>query len=138
MIELICRELNNYFEPNHGSERRRGHFSIANGSIAPIDFLKNGQYFRIIGSTLNDGVYLYPTTELFDEDFVGVVCPMEVPKAVQKLAVKISEFEAENKKTAFVSESFGGYSYTKAQGKQGALNWKEAFADDLKRWRKIC
>lgn len=139
MIELICSEINNYFEPNHGTERVKGQYSIVNGDIAPIDFLKNGQYFRIMGSTFNDGIYIYPTSasDLIDEEFKGVICPMNVPRAFIELVDKIKAFDEENKASAFTSESFGGYSYSKAVGSNGAsIGWQEMFNNDLRKWRK--
>ena len=39
----------------------------------------------------------------------------------------------------YTSESFAGYSYTKATAKDGGTyTWKDEFASQLKRWRKIC
>ena len=69
MLTEICAELRNYFEVPNG--RHFGKFEIRGESIAPSDFLKDGQYFRIIGSVFNDGVYQYPATSLTDEVFEG-------------------------------------------------------------------
>ena len=39
----------------------------------------------------------------------------------------------------FSGESFAGYAYTRATGKNGGkYTEKDEFADQLKRWRKIC
>ena len=55
ILTEICAELRNYFEVPNG--RHFGKFEISGGSIAPLDFLQDGQYFRIVGSVFNDGVY---------------------------------------------------------------------------------
>lgn len=131
----LCAELRNYFE----TEKRFGTFTISGGSISPSDFLQEGQYFRIVGSVFNDGVYRYPAHDLVDETFKGAVWAMNVKPAVIELLQKIQEFEAAaaNSPTAYVSESFGGYSYTKATDESGLpVGWKTVFKNDLKRWRK--
>ena len=71
MLTEICAELRNYFEVPNG--RHFGKFTISGGSIAPLDFLQEGQYFRIIGSVFNDGVHQYPASDLTDEVFNGAV-----------------------------------------------------------------
>ena len=132
----LCAELRNYFE----TEKRFGTFTISGGSISPSDFLQDGQYFRIVGSVFNDGVYRYPAHDLADETFKGAVWAMKVPPAVVELLQKIQEFEAAtaNAPTAYISESFGGYSYTKATDKNGLpVGWKTVFKNELKRWGKL-
>ena len=68
MLDELCKELNNYFV----EETRFGDFQILDGEILPLDSLKEGQFFRIVGSTLNDGVYQYPASNLSDEAFNDV------------------------------------------------------------------
>ena len=41
MLTEICAELRNYFEVPNG--RHFGKFTISGGSIAPLDFLQEGQ-----------------------------------------------------------------------------------------------
>ena len=132
----LCAELRNYFE----TEKRFGTFTISGGSISPSDFLQDGQYFRIVGSVFNDGVHRHPAHDLTDETFDGAVWAMAVPPAVIELLQKIQEFEAAtaNAPTAYISESFGGYSYTKATDKNGLpVGWKTVFKNELKRWGKL-
>ena len=132
----LCAELRNYFE----TEKRFGTFTISGGSISPSDFLQDGQYFRIVGSVFNDGVHRYPAHDLTDETFDGAVWAMAVPPAVVELLQKIQEFEAAtaNSPTAYISESFGGYSYTKATDENGLpAGWKSVFKNALNRWRKL-
>ena len=103
----------------------------------PLDFLQDGQYFRILGSVYNDGVYQYPAV-LTDEVFEGQIWAMRVPPAFIALSGEIDEYIAKNAESPYTSESFGGYSYTKATGESGApLTWREAFASRLNAWRKI-
>lgn len=131
----LCAELRNYFEVS----KHFGNFEISGGQIS-LDFLKNGQYFRIIGSTFNDGVYQYPADDLTDELFAGAIWAMAVPPAVIALSAEIEEFNNSEaaKPTTYVSESFGGYSYTKATDSDGApLGWRKVYADRLRKWRKL-
>lgn len=53
-IEALCAEVNNY----HETDRIRGKFTIDSGSIT-LPFLCENQFFRILGSKWNDGVYIY-------------------------------------------------------------------------------
>ena len=131
----LCAEIRNYFE----TEKRFGTFTISDGSISPSDFLQDGQYFRIVGSVFNDGVYRYPAHDLVDETFKGAVWAMNVEPAVIELLQKIQEFEAAtaNFPTNYISESFGGYTYTKATDENGLpAGWRSVFKNELKRWRK--
>ena len=132
----LCAEVRNYFE----TDKRFGEFTISGGTFAPSDFIKNGQYFRIIGSTFNDGVYQYPTTELKDESFNGAVWVMSIPPDFIALSAEIEEYNNSDagKASPFTSESFGGYAYTKATDSNGApVGWQKAFASRLNLWRKI-
>ena len=136
MLTELCAELRNYFEVPNG--RHFGKFEISGGSIAPLDFLQEGQYFRIVGSVFNDGVYQYPATSLTDEVFEGAVWAMAVPPTLVALAAEIDEFNKSDagKPSAFTSESFGGYSYSKATDSNGKpIGWEQAFADRLRKWR---
>ena len=132
----LCAELRNYFE----TKKRFGTFTISGGSISPSDFLQDGQYFRIVGSVFNDGVYRHPAHDLTDETFDGAVWAMAVPPAVVELAAEIEEYNKSDvgKPSPYISENFGGYGYTKATGSNGkVLTWKSIFADALNRYRKL-
>lgn len=138
MLTEICADLRNYFCQD--KDKHFDTFTISGGSITPLDFLKQGQYFRIVGSTFNDGVHLYPTTNLTDETFNGAIWAMNIPPAVVVLSNNIKEYVESDmaKPSAYTSESFGGYSYSKAVGKDGApLSWQTVFANRLNPWRKI-
>ena len=90
MLTEICAEIRNYFEVPNG--RHFGTFTISGGSIAPLDFLQEGQYFRIVGSVFNDGVYQYPATSLTDEVFEGAVWAMALPPSLIALTAEIEEY----------------------------------------------
>lgn len=133
----LCENLNNYFEGNV----HIGTFTVENGSIS-LPFLLNGQYFRIIGSVLNDGVYKYPCSGLTDESFRGEVWAMSIPPSLVALLADINKWQAEygeKSQSPYSSESFAGYSYSKATDSQtgGAVTWQSVFRDRLSRWRKI-
>lgn len=136
MLTEVCEEIRNYFI----ASIHHGKYEINGGSIAPLDFLQQGQYFRIVGSTMNDGVYQYPCSGLADETFVGAVWAMTVPPAVVALSAEIKEYcdSEQAKPSAYTSESFGGYSYSKATDSNGVpLTWQKVFANRLNRYRRI-
>ena len=138
MLTEICAELRNWFVVPNGVHIQT--YTISGGSIAPLDFLQEGQYFRIIGSVFNDGVHQYPAADLTDEVFHGAVWAMAVPPAVIDLAAEIEEYNKSDagKASPYISENFGGYGYTKATGSNGkVLTWKSVFADALNRYRKL-
>ena len=138
MLTEICAELRNYFEVPNG--RHFGTFTISGGSIAPLDFLQEGQYFRIIGSVFNDGVHQYPASDLTDETFHGAVWAMALPPSLIALSAEIEEYNKSDagKASPYTSESFGGYSYTKATDSNSApIGWQKAFASRLSKWRKL-
>lgn len=139
MLEQILDYIHNYFEKDIVS----GSFVISGGAVQ-IDFLQNGQYFRIVGSTFNDGVYQYPVDELVDETFIGEIWAMAVPPSVVALVNEITawtEKYADVTDSPYQSESFGGYTYTKKSGTSGGggdtYDWRTAFNSRLNRWRKI-
>lgn len=156
MIEEICRELNNWFDrKSDGTDDRYfGTFTISDGAIdlSETDIMPN-QYFRIVGSRFNDGVHKYepevgaPT--LTDETFNGAVWAMAVPPSVIALATEIEAWQ--NKygtvdspaMSPYTSESFGGYSYSKASRSSSngagssAVTWQEMFASKLNKYRKL-
>ncbi len=145
----ICAYLNNYFM------RRKwcGRFEISGGTLilpatTPDRQLKEGQYFRIQGSDLNDGVYKYPETHLKDEIFDGTITAMAVPETVIDLAGDIASWlelyggTDSQALSPFASESFGNYSYSKGAitggGATGNPNsWQAVFAPRLAPYRKL-
>lgn len=139
MLEQVLRHLNNWFLV----DIHEGTFAVENGSIA-LPFLKTNQYFRICGSVFNDGLHQYPSVDLTDETFTGSVWALAVPKAVVALAEDIAAWEEKNGEAVlspYTSESFGGYSYTKASGGKSdtsaVTGWQDAFRGRLNDWRKL-
>lgn len=144
LIYEICQEIKNYFIiPD--KDIHTGTFAITDGSFDDIDFLKEGQYFRILGSALNDGVWQYPAYGLRDESFDGAVWAMRLPPAFIALAAEIEAWEANNAQaltSPYQSESFGGYSYTLKSGAgsdsgSGSLTWRTQFGSRLNKWRRL-
>ncbi len=137
----MLTEILAYLRNDFVREIHKGTFEIVGGKIAPLDFLIPNQYFRIVNSTLNDGVYCYgDTLDLLDETFSGEVWALAIPPDLLKLADEITEYMAsdEAKPSAYTSESFDGYSYSKATDGNGvAVTWQTVFAARLRRWRKI-
>ena len=138
MLTELCAELRNYFEVPNG--RHFGKFTISGGSIAPLGFLQDGQYFRIVGSVFNDGVHQYPAADLTDEGFHGAVWAMALPPSLIALSAEIEEYNKSDagKASPYTAESFGGYSYTKATDANGApIGWQKAYASRLNKYRKL-
>lgn len=137
-------ELKNYFDK--AQPKFFGEIVIEDGKITNQEFLdtiKPNQYFRIVGSILNDGVYCFKEELILeDEAFNGAIWLMAIPKAVLELATEIENWQTEYANalnSPFQSESFGGYSYSKASGKNGggAVTWQDVFATRLNLYRRI-
>lgn len=142
MLTEICAELRNYFEVPNG--RHFGTFTISGGSIAPLDFLQEGQYFRIVGSVFNDGVYQYPAISLTDEVFEGAVWAMRLPPSVIALSADEKDLRERIKKFAekelgYASESYpNGYSYSNYTNLPVGLQQEIIDIERRKRqWRKL-
>ena len=139
MLSELCQELKNWFT----EEKYIGEYKISGGVVTSLENLgiKNGQYYRVVGSIFNDGVYKYPNTDLIDEDFHGAIWLMRVPKEIVDLSNEISTWVTDNAgaiNSPFQSESFGGYSYTKASSDSNLqISWQSHFAPRLNKWRKI-
>ena len=139
MLEQVLMHLNNWFLVPGGIHE--GTYTIEDGGIA-LPFLANGQYFRIFGSVFNDGLHQYPASDLKAETFEGTVWALAVPQAVIDLATEIEAWQKKNGDASvspYQSESFGGYSYSKAtdSASGGAVTWQSAFSSRLNAWRKL-
>ncbi len=134
----LCAHCRNWFT-RRDDDRHVGEFEIIGGCI-DLPFMEMGQYFRIIGSTYNDGVWQYPTSELVDETFSGAVWAMSVPSGFVHMAKEIDEWEqkyADSVNSPYLSESFGGYSYTKSGTGASTPGWQSVFRSRLNQWRKL-
>lgn len=136
MLEQILQYLQNWFP----IEKRPGTYTIEGGGIS-LPFLKPGQYFRIMNSALNDGVYQYGDgLELADETFDGSIWALAVPKAILMMLPDIEAWNAKYAAVAaspYTSESYGNYSYSKASSGDTGGGWQSAFAAQLAPWRKL-
>ena len=138
MLEQVLLSLRNWFV----ADKRTGRVRIEGGSLVPpagLD-LKDGQYIRITGSTFNDGLHRWPCTGMTDEEFVGTVWALAVPRAVIDLADEIAAWQqkhAEELDSPYASESFGGYSYTRVGGDGSPITWRQQFKARLDPWRKL-
>lgn len=144
MIGEICKYLNNYFVKDR-ADIVFANFEVVDGSFTVEsrldDYLQEGQFFRIVGSVFNDGVYQYPANDLHDEMFCGALWPMNVPPEVVTLASEITAWLADDvvqkvSDSPYASESWGGYSYSKETGSDGTFSWQSHFAARLNPWRK--
>ena len=104
-----------------------------------LPFLQTGQYFRVVGSVFNDGLHQYPAKDMTEETFDGAVWALAVPKSVISLADEIAAWDEKNGVPGpYTSESFGGYSYSKATNTSGvAVGWQDVFKGRLNTWRRI-
>ncbi len=135
ILTELCAHLRNWFVRSD-SDKHIGTYEITSG-IIDLPWLADGQYFRIVGSVFNDGVWQYPTSELVDETFDGAIWAMAVPPDVEALVSEIGAWEEKYRDAVhspYASESFGGYAYTKADG---CDSWRTAFRSRLARWRKL-
>lgn len=139
MLEQVLMHLKNWFLVP--GEVHDGTYTIEDGGIT-LPFLTNGQYFRICGSVFNDGLHQYPAGDLKTETFDGTVWALAIPQAVIELAAEIEAWQKKNGDASvspYQSESFGGYSYSKATDSTsgGAVTWQNAFRSRLNAWRKL-
>lgn len=141
-LNMICEYLNNWF----WRDKIAGKFEVIGGSI-DVPSLKNGQYYRIIGSVFNEGIHIYPSTDLKEEEFEGQVWSMVIPQDIIDLASDLHEWLAKygtagsDAMSPYTSESFNGYSYSKSTGADasgaGANGWQNVYAPRLLPYRRL-
>lgn len=147
MLTEICNYLKNWFS----NEKYIGFITISDGTFScngKLITIAEGQYFRIIGSILSDGVYKYGTDSISDEGFDGAIWLMRVPADVIGLAAEIADWMAKyggtdsQSMSPYNSESFGGYSYSKSSG--GSIEststtpaWAAVYGGRLARYRRL-
>lgn len=122
---------------------------ISSGTLPEAISIPDGAWYRIQGSYLNDGMHLKGGEDegLSDETFSGLITIHAIPKPLLALAEEVSVWNDKYGGVAnspYQSESFGGYSYTKASGGSGsrsngsvASGWQSAFAGRFTKWRKL-
>lgn len=142
----LCAYLKNYFIRSM-DDIHYGEYVITGGVLTNAPELLNGQYYRIAGSVLNDGVHKFGDAEdtLNDETFKGAIWSMSIPPDVIDLTAEINDWIEANKEvlsSPYQSESFGGYSYSKASGSSGGssskvFTWYDQFAIRLNPYRRL-
>lgn len=145
MLETVCAHIHNYFCDEDAIVS--GTWTVEDGAINLDGVVLEGQYFRVVGSALNDGVYQYPATDMAAETFTGQIWPMKPPRLFLQTVTDIEAWQAkygEAMASPYQSESvIGVYSRTKQGGNttQGAAadadGWKSAFRSRLNPWRKL-
>lgn len=140
MINEICLEIKNFFTKEE--DKHIGDFSIVNGQLAPSLDIEPTRLIRIVGSAYNDGVH-YSNELLNDEEFHGGVWVMSPPPDFLNLCEEIEKWQDKNgavdsiAMSPFNSESFGGYSYTKATSESNnSTDWKTAYKSRLNIYRR--
>lgn len=142
-IELLMQECNNYFYKTYEYDI----FKIENGVISSEGMYNVGQYIKIEGSTLNNGVYKIESMAgnkinikgLDNELFEGVIFGLAVPDNFINLMETINKHINTLPKNANeVSESFNNYSITVATGSKGQpLQWQTIFSENINPFRQI-
>ena len=138
MLEDVLRYLKNWFYAGKATGRIR----VEGGALVPPAGLSlaEGQYLRVTGSVFNDGLHRWPCTDLADEEFIGTVWALAVPKAVLDLSDEIDAWCTEHAgelDSPYASESFGGYSYTKVGSDGRPVTWQSQFRARLAPWRRL-
>lgn len=138
LYELL-RYLRNFFPglkwQCFGEEIREGRIALPG--------LESGDYYLIEGSRRNDGIHVYGNADLRNEIYTGIITEICVPAEVLALLDEINAWIEKNHEAVespYQSESFGGYSYTKASGNSGSgegMSWKTVFGPRLRIWRKL-
>lgn len=111
-----------------------GEFVITGNSLSPAP---DAPFVAIKGSAYHNGVYSLLDGEMIDapdkdETFDGVVYPLRPPDDFLALCKDISAFDDKSPVGAMQSETFGGYSYTRASGANGGVaTWQNAYASRL-------
>lgn len=133
----VCANIKNYFL----RDIYTGTFELVSGT-APLSDLLDGQYFRIVGSVLNNGVYQNTPEDLANirpEKFSGEIWSMSVPRDFEELCEDIAAWRQKNEAvdsasmSPFNSESFNGYSYSKSV----SATWQTQFRSRLNTYRRI-
>lgn len=141
-VGQIMRSINNFFESGY----RATSYTVKGGKLLPDDLLAPGMYIAITGSIFHDGAWkLGEGLTLLDlpegnpdETFYGRVWFLHPPREFLETCKAIAEFAQKTPVGGLQSESFGEYSMTRANGKNGGiLTWQEAFADALTPYRRM-
>lgn len=144
MIGEVCAEIKNWFALDR--DRITDKWTIVDNVITP-PLAYPVDYIRIKGSRRNDGVHKLSDEDLLDEEFDGQIWLMSPPRDFLSLVTEIDAWQkkyggiSSSAMSPFNSESFGGYSYSKAAGSiSGAgtsTTWQSLYGDRLKKYRRV-
>lgn len=149
MLLELMKECRNFFEIGVSGYVTKcdDTYTIASGVLSPVpDDLTVGQYFAIVDSVLNDGIFLLGADgaitgdySAVDEEFTGTIYPLKVPRDFVQLATDITSWRTNaGESSPYVSERFPDYQYQKAQGANGAaITWQKQFADRIAPYRRM-
>ena len=146
MISQICADIRNYF--TYDTDKHPGTYKVQGGVLVPSISMPT-EYYAVFGSRKNNGVH--KTTDVLNDEgeFDGSVWVMSVPADFLALCDEIASWQAKyggvdsEAMSPFNSESFGGYSYSKAAGSAtsganaAASTWQGVYASRLNRWRRV-
>ena len=153
-ITEMCLECKNFFLRDGVKDIHSNVYTISGNAITPLDFIIPGQFFRITGSVLNDGVYQNTAeglASLQDETFEGNIWAMAVPPAFLKLCEEIDAWQnkygniGSMNMSPYVSQSISGvFSATKSSsggssgsGESSVQTWQSVYKSRLNKWRRI-
>jgi hypothetical protein len=139
-LTRICAKLKNHFLRN----KYEGEFTLVSGT-APLELL-DGQFFVIVNSNLNDGVFQNTAESLAKiqpETFTGRIWTMKVPvdflelvEDIDMLNAKVEELGLLDK--GYASESFGGYTYSLQSGAPAYMQeWLRRINSGMSMYQKI-
>ena len=141
-MEEILNYINNYF----AISKEENTFNINNNAITVRGNYLQGQYIKLEGSVLNDGIYKVETladntitiTGAINEEFKGTIYGLAIPKEIIGLSKKFEEQKEKIVNSIYDSESFGEYSYTLAKTEKGTLYTAiDTVKNDLRKYRKL-
>lgn len=148
-LTQVCDHLNNHFVKSV----ERGTFTISGGSITLRRKPLTGQYIWLVGGVLANGIYKVTDSmpvlvgysvpiSAEDETFNGAVALLAVPAGLVEIAGEIETFQtkqaADKSNPTLISESYSGYSYSRATGTNGTpATWTEVFASRLNGYRRM-
>ena len=141
-LDDYCAELKNYFIADFDKDLYFDEFTIVGGKIN-LSFISNNQYFRIVGSKFNDGVYCYDNKlTLVDETFTGAIWAMSVPPTFLEAVNEAEQYLTNNPiGLEYQSESFGGYSYTRTANQNSSESGfgylPKTISTKLNRYRRL-
>lgn len=142
-LEQVMGHIHNWFGKDAMTVRD---CEITGGELPASVPLKPLQWYRIDGSTFNDGLHQHPDNGLVDEKFDGKITALAIPNDFLAVVEEICQWKDNYSKamasaaaSPYQSESFNGYSYQLRSDliAAGSTGWQQTYARALRRWRKL-